>query len=69
MPTTEPITIPLNEQQMTTLRLLKNPLPEADFILRRRLAVQLLSKRLDEVIENWEDSNNITPETYDELSK
>jgi hypothetical protein len=69
MLTNEPISIPLNEQQMTMLRLLKNPLPEADFILMRRLAVQLLSKRLDEVVGNWEESNNITPETYDELSK
>lgn len=69
MPTTEPISIPLNDQQMTMLRLLKNPLPEADFILIRKLAVQLLSNRIDEVIEDWEESNNITPETYDELAK
>lgn len=69
MPKDEPISIPLNEQQMTMLRLLKNPLPEADFIQMLGLALQLLSKRLDEVIENWEETNNITPETYDAHSK
>ena len=69
MPANEPISIPLNEQQMIMLRLLKNPLPEADFIQMRRLAVQLLSKRLDEVVEVWELENNVTAETYEALSK
>ena len=54
---------------MIMLRLLKKPLPEADFIQMRRLAVQLLSKQLGEVVENWESENNVTPETYEALSK
>lgn len=69
MPKDEPISIPLNEQQMTMLRLHKNLLPEANFIQIQRLALQLLSKKLDKVAENWEETNNITPETYDALSK
>ena len=59
----------LNEQQLIMLRLLKKPMPEADFIQIRRLAVQLLSKQIDETIEKWEFSNNITEESYEELSK
>jgi hypothetical protein len=69
MQISEPISVLLNEQQMIMLRLLKNSLPAADFIQIRRLVVQLLSKRLDEVVENWESENNITPETYEVLSK
>lgn len=59
----------LNEQQLIMLRLLKQPLPEIDFQQMRRLAVHLLSKKLDEVTEAWEIKNNITAATYDELSK
>jgi hypothetical protein len=69
MQANEPISIPLNEQQMIMLRLLKKPLPEADFIQMRRLAVQLLSKRLDEIVENWEVENDVTAETYEALSR
>lgn len=42
----------LNEQQILMLRLLKNPLPEKDFLQMRNLAVKLLSKKLDEAVEN-----------------
>ncbi|MFC0517273.1 hypothetical protein ACFFGT_23890 [Mucilaginibacter angelicae] len=59
----------LNEQQVMMLRLLKKPLPEADFAQIRRLAVKLLSQQLDEAIEEWESGNNITAETYEQLSK
>lgn len=45
----------LNEQQVLMLRLLKNPLPEKDFLQMRRLAVKLLSKKLDETIGDWEE--------------
>ncbi len=50
-------TIPavLNEQQVMMLRLLKKPLPEEDFKMMQRLAVQLLSKQLDEQMGNWEE--------------
>lgn len=44
----------LNEQQLMMLRLFKKPLPEADFQELRKLAVKLLSKRLDETVEAWE---------------
>jgi hypothetical protein len=59
----------LNEQQVMMLRLLKNPLPEKDFLQMRRLAVKLLSKKLDHVIEAWEEKENIKEGTYEELSK
>ena len=59
----------LNEQQVLMLRLLKKPLPEADFAEIRRLAVKLLSRRLDETVENWENNENITEQNYDQLSK
>jgi hypothetical protein len=51
------------------LRLLKKPLPEEDFIQMRRLAVKLLARRLDEIVETWEAENNITTEKYEELGK
>lgn len=41
----------LNEQQLMMLRLLKKPMPEGDFIQIRRLAVKLLSRQVDETIE------------------
>ena len=59
----------LNEQQILMLRLLKNPLPEQDFIQMRMLAVELLSKQLDKVIEDWEDKKDIEPEDYEKLNK
>jgi hypothetical protein len=69
MPANEPLSIPLNEQQMIMLRLLKQPLPEEDFMQIRTLAVQLLAKKLDDIVENWEQENNVTAETYEKLSK
>jgi hypothetical protein len=59
----------LNEQPLDMIRLFKNPMPEEDFIQMKRLAVQLLSKHLDEVIDNWEKENNINEETYEKWSK
>lgn len=59
----------LNEQQLDMLRLLRNPLPNEYFQQLRRLAVQLLGKQLDEVMNNWETENNITEEDYEKLSK
>jgi hypothetical protein len=34
-----------------------------------KLAVQLLGKQLDEIIDNWERDNNITEEMYEKWSK
>lgn len=51
------------------LRLLKKPLPEEDFQKMRRLAVQLLGDQLDELIDEWEDKNNITEDYYRKLSE
>lgn len=59
----------LNNQQLMMLRLLKTPMPDDDFIQIRRLAVKLLSKQLDETVEQWESDNNITEESYEQLSK
>lgn len=53
----------LNEQQLMMLRLLKKPMPEGDFVQIRRLAVKLLSKQVDETIEEWEAKNNISSES------
>jgi hypothetical protein len=57
----------LNEQQVMMLRLLKNPLPNDDFLQMRKLAVKLLSKKMDNLIEDHETKNNISEETYDKL--
>ena len=59
----------LNEQQLMMLRLLKKPMPEIDFIQIRRLAVKLLSKQMDETMEEWEVKNNITEESYEQMRK
>ena len=59
----------LNEQQVMMLRLLKKPMREDDFIQIRKLAVKLLSKQIDETIEDWENSNGITEDDYEQLSK
>lgn len=59
----------LNEQQVTMLRLLKNPLPDADFQQIKDLAVKLLSSKLDVIIEEWEEKNHISENIYDKLSK
>lgn len=57
----------LNEQQVMMLRLLKKPLPEEDFKQMQRLAVQLLSKQLDESIGNWEQEKNVDSADYDAM--
>ncbi len=54
---------PLNDQQMMMLRLLKNPLPEEDFIQMRRLAVKLLAKQIDEVVDKGEIETDVHEET------
>ena len=59
----------LNEQQIMMLRLLKQPMAEDDFFQIRRLAVKLLSKQLDETVEEWESQNNITEDSYTQLLK
>jgi hypothetical protein len=59
----------LNEQQVIMLRLLKNPLPDADFRQMRDLAVKLLSSKLDLIIEEWENKNQISEDFYEKLSK
>jgi len=69
METKELISDSLNQQQIMMLRLLKNPMPDDDFIQIRRLAVKLLAKQIDETIEEWETKNNITADTYEQMSK
>lgn len=59
----------LNEQQLDMLKLLKNPLPEQAFAKIRRLAVQLVAEQLDNIMDKWEQENDVTPETYQNLSK
>ncbi len=59
----------LNDQQLDMIRLFKNPMSEDDFLQMRRLAVQLLAKKLDLITETWENENNIIEANYDILSK
>lgn len=61
--------IRLKEQQLHMLRLFKDPMPEEDFSQMKRLAVQLLAKKLDILMEDWESKNGITEKYYDELSR
>jgi hypothetical protein len=65
----EKIDSSLNEQQVMMLRLLKDPMPAADFNQIRRLAVKLLSKQLDTAVERWEDEQSLTAEDHEEMSK
>jgi len=58
----------LNEQQVLMLRLLKTPLPDKDFLEVRKLAVKLLAKKLDEVVEVWEKETDVKSEDYEKLS-
>jgi len=59
----------LNKQQMTMLRLLKNPLPESEFQKVRRYVVRLLADQLDEVLRDWEKENDVTEEDYLKMSE
>lgn len=66
-----PVTIEnpnLNEQQVLMLRLLTNPLPEADFAQVRRFIVKLLARQIDSTVEKWELDNNISEENYEKLN-
>jgi hypothetical protein len=54
----------LNEQQVDMIQLLRNPLPEEDFLELKKKAVELLAKRLDMVMESWETENEIQPDYY-----
>jgi hypothetical protein len=58
----------LNKQQVDMIQLLRNPLPEEDFIELRRKAVELLAKRLDLVMETWENDNEITAQYYNDVA-
>ena len=59
----------LNTQQVEMLQLFKEPMPEEDFLEMKRLAVQLLAKKLDMLVEEWEIKNGITEDYYEELGK
>jgi hypothetical protein len=50
----------LNQQQQDMLRLFKNPMPDEDYNQMRRLAVQLLSKQLDNKLDAWESEKGIS---------
>lgn len=60
---------PLNEQQLMMLRLLKNPLPDTEFLKVRRFVVKILAGQLDEEMGRWEKENNITETDYIRLSQ
>jgi hypothetical protein len=58
----------LNKQQVDMIQLLRNPLPEDDFLELKKKAVELLAKRLDMVMEDWETENEIKPDYYSNLA-
>lgn len=59
----------LNTQQVEMIQLFKEPMPEEDFLQMKRLAVQLLAKKLDKLMDDWEAENGITEEYYEALGK
>lgn len=59
----------LNEQQVYMLSLFKNPIPEEDFLRMKELAVQLLSKKVDDEMERLEKEKGWTEETYEQWGK
>lgn len=59
----------LNQQQQDMLRLFKNPMPDEDYNQMRRLAVQLLSKQLDNKLDAWENEKGVTTQDYDQLAQ
>ncbi len=61
--------IKLNEQQLQMLQLFKDPMPEEDFLQMKRLAVQLLAKKVDEEMERLEKEKGWTQETYEQWGK
>ncbi len=54
----------LNAQQLDMIQLLATPLPESDYLELKSKVVELLSKKLDMVVEKWEEANEITPSHY-----
>ncbi len=59
----------LNEQQLDMVRLLKIPMAEEDYLQMRRLAVQLLAKKIDEEMERLEKEKGWTQDTYEQWGK
>jgi thiamine monophosphate synthase len=58
----------LNKQQVDMIQLLRKPLPDEDFLELKRKAIELLAKRLDMVMEDWETENEIKPDYYSNLA-
>ena len=61
--------IRLNEQQLQMLNLFKDPMPEEDFLQMKRLAVQLLAKKVDEEMDRLQKEKGWTQETYEQWGK
>lgn len=59
----------LNEQQLSMIQLFKTPMPEADFLQMKQLAVQLLAKQLDDEMKRLEQERGWTQETYEQWGK
>lgn len=60
---------PLNEQQLMMLKLFKQPMPEKDYNKIKRLIVKVLSKNIDEEMENLEKEKGWTQDTYEKWGK
>jgi hypothetical protein len=58
----------LNKQQVDMIQLLRTPLPDDDFLELKKKAVELLAKRLDMVMESWENDNEITSQYYNDAA-
>ena len=61
--------IRLNEQQLQMLNLFKDHMPEEDFLQMKRLAVQLLAKKVDEEMDRLQKEKGWTQETYEQWGK
>lgn len=59
----------LNAQQLDMIQLLETPLPESEYLELKRKVVELLSKKLDAVLDQWEEANEIKPSHYLEAIK
>lgn len=59
----------LNKQQLEMLRLLNNPLSDADYSILKKQIVQMLAKRLDHEMERLEKKHGWTEDSYEAWGK
>jgi len=65
MKTVDPL--PLNDVQLSLLRIFSHPISEAQTLKIKRILVQFLSDELDSEVERVVQKKNITNDDYDRL--